>query len=103
MLTHEELMDKCQELREAVDALLDAMRENDYIYDSYLDAHVYYMDNMIDRRDSLWTIYLENRDSISDEDAEVIIRAIVIVSGIHGLALGGDKKYSKRSNFKYFM
>ena len=43
MLTHEELMEICQEVQDAVDALADAMYENGGIFNSDLDDHEYYM------------------------------------------------------------
>ena len=88
MLTHEELMEKCQELRQVIDALLDVMRENGGIYYPDIDVHGYYMFEMIYMADSLWSIYLENRDSISDEDAKEIIRTIVISGNVAGFAAG---------------
>lgn len=88
MLTHEELMVACQDLQDAVDALLNAMRENGGIFNLDLDAHEYYLGNMIHMGDSLWAVYLDNRDSISYEDAEAIIRTIVVTSSVEGFAAG---------------
>ena len=86
MLTHEELMEKCQELRDAVDALANAMRVNGGIFN--LDDHEHYMGNMIYLGNYLWSIYFKNRDNISDEDAEVIIGTIAIASSVEGFASG---------------
>ena len=88
MLTHEELMEICQEVQDAVDALADAMYENGGIFNLDLDAHEIYMDNMIHTEDFLWAVYLDNRDSMSDEDAEAIIRTIVVCSNVEGFATG---------------
>ena len=79
MLTHEELMELCQELQDAVDALLNAMRENGGIFNLDLDAHEIYMDNMIHTEDFLWAVYLDNRDSMSDEDAVVMLKVLRLV------------------------
>ena len=91
MLTHEELMEKCKELQDAAYLLLDAMRENDYIFNPDLKDHEYHMDNMIAKGDSLGSIYLENRDNISDADAKEIISAIVTSSSIATLVYCTDK------------
>ena len=53
MLTHEELMEKCQKVRYAVDALLNVMRVDDYIYKPDLSAHDYIMDKLIYNEESL--------------------------------------------------
>ena len=84
MLTHGELMAKCQELREAANLLMDVMHENDYNYNSYIV-------NLLDRESSLLSVFIMNRDNISDADAEEIINTITASSDIAALALGTEK------------
>ena len=91
MLTHEELMEKCQKVRYAVDALLNVMRVDDYIYKPDLSAHDYIMDKLIYNEESLLSEYLENRDSISDADAKEIVCTLMIASNVEGYALGTEE------------
>ena len=88
MLTHEELMEKCQELRQAINEATGAMDANDGIYNPDLDAHEYHMRNLVDREESLLSEYLENRDSISDADATEIILMIANAYCVVGFAIG---------------
>lgn len=81
MLTHGELIVKCQELREAANLLMDTMHENDYNYNSYIV-------NLLDRESSLLSVFIMNRDNISDADAKEIINTITTSSDIVDLALG---------------
>ena len=86
-------MEKCQELQDAVDALLDAMRENGGIYDSHLDAHEHHMNNMINRRVSMLSVFIMNRDNMSDEDAEEIVKTITTANNIAILAFDTEKYF----------
>ena len=90
MLTHEELMEKCQELQDAANLLMNAMHENGGIFNPDLKDHKYYMDNLIDTEDALLTVYLENRDNISDKDAMDILTTVMVSSNIEGFATGTD-------------
>ena len=99
MLTHEELMEKCQELCEAANLLLNAMLINNYIYDLTLEGHAYYMDNLTNGIESLMSLYLENRDNISDDDTIKIINTIMPANNIAILALGTDKNTSNSQLF----
>ena len=76
MLTHEELMEKCQELRQAMDTFGNDILTNGFVYDPNLDAHKKHIGNMTDIEESLLSTYFENRASISDADAKEIITLI---------------------------
>ena len=91
MLTHEELMEKCKQVRYAVDALLNVMRIDGYVYKPDLSTHDYIMDKLIYKEESLLSAYLENRESISDVDAKEIVCALMIASNVEGYALGTEE------------
>ena len=77
-------MAKCQELREAANLLMDAMHENGGIYDPDIV-------NLLDRETSLMSVFIMNRNNISDADAKEIINTITTSSDIVDLALGIEK------------
>ena len=108
MLTHEELMAKCQELWVAGGAIMAIINADGYTYDSNLMAHKTLKSQLIERKKSLLSIYLKNRGSISDEDAEEIISVIRMAEAVNVLITGLDETHSSEERFhniyrEYFM
>lgn len=95
-----ELLQKCKEVRQAVDNLLSMVEADGYIYDCWNDKHESAMTNLREEIDSFAEM-VEDAECLSRTERKEYITTLMVANSIEGFLLGTYSVKNAEGNWIY--
>ena len=94
------LLQKCKEVRQAVDNLLSMVEADGYIYDCWNDKHESAMTNLREEIDSFAEM-VEDAECLSRTERKEYITTLMVANSIEGFLLGTYSVKNAEGNWIY--